>query len=717
MRRVTLALLPLLLGGCQRAAEPPAPAPPSLIGYVEVTAGEQPAARWVDQTLTPLTLTELPAGLDLRAVTAPTPTLDDGATRYLFSTVQVRNGRGADNAPERRNITFLAVDTDGTIADTAIRSVRSDTGTLLNTPDVARAVLPAHRMDAPGDVTAAGADFVAYPEPDLPALTGMTGTLLPWGFAARRCLNAACDVFDRTLPANPAPTRYDGRVTFAFKTPRGADAASTPRSVTAVYAVFEDAARPPRITQTTEEQAAGTTAGLGSVPAGFDLIRFPGSALNTGTLLGAVRTSGGAGAPTAQLFTPLDPCAGPAGSLDPCFGTGGKVTTDFAGSTDDGRALSLDAQGRILVAGYADTGTQGYDFALARYTASGALDATFGTGGKVITDFAGSGDVGFALSLDAQGRILVAGSTYTGTQGWNFALARYTASGTLDPTFGTGGKVTTDFAGSLDFGFALSLDAQGRILVAGYTYTGTQGNNFALARYTASGALDPAFGTGGKVTTDFAGSNDGGFALSLDAQGRILVAGYADTGTQGNNFALARYTTSGALDATFGTGGKVITDFAGSSDLGFALSLDAQGRILVAGRANTGTQSDNFALARYTTNGALDPTFGTGGKVATDFAGSSDEGRALSLDAQGRILVAGYTYTGTQSYNFALARYTASGALDATFGTGGKVTTDFTGSDDVSFALSLDAQGRILVAGYAYTGTQGSNFALMRVLP
>ena len=424
MRRVTLALLPLLLGGCQRAAEPPVPAPPTLIGYVEITAGEQPAARWVNQALTPLALTELPAGLDLRAVTAPTPTLDDGGTRYLFSTLQVRNGRGADNAPERRNITFLAVDTDGTIADTAIRSVRSDTGTLLNTPDVARAVLPAHRMDAPGDVTAAGADFVAYPEPDLPALTGMTGTLLPWGFAARRCLNAACDVFDRTLPANPAPTRYDGRVTFAFKTPRGADAASTPRSVTAVYAVFEDTARPPRLTQTTEEQAAGTAAGLGSVPAGFDLIRFPGSALNTGTLLGAVRTSGGAGAPTAQLFTPLDPCAGPAGSLEPRFGTGGKVTTDFAGSSDVGRALSLDAQGRVLVAGYAATGTQGNNFALARYTASGALNATFGTGGRVTTDFAGSDDGGYALSLDAQGRILVAGYAATGTQGNNFALMR-----------------------------------------------------------------------------------------------------------------------------------------------------------------------------------------------------------------------------------------------------------------------------------------------------
>ncbi|WP_229844387.1 delta-60 repeat domain-containing protein, partial [Deinococcus indicus] len=137
---------------------------------------------------------------------------------------------------------------------------------------------------------------------------------------------------------------------------------------------------------------------------------------------------------------------------------------------------------------------------------------------------------------------------------------------------------------------------------------------------------------------------------------------------------------------------------------------------LVAGYA-IGTQGYNFALARYTASGALDSTFGTGGKVTTDFAGSSDVGFALSPDAQGRILVAGYTYTGTQSFNFALARYTSSGALDATFGTGGKVTTDFTGSDDVSFALSLDAQGRILVAGYAYTGTQGYNFALMRVLP
>ena len=333
------------------------------------------------------------------------------------------------------------------------------------------------------------------------------------------------------------------------------------------------------------------------------------------------------------------------------------------------------------------------------------------------TDFAGSDDLGFALSLDDQGRILVAGSTYTGTQSYNFALARYTASGALDATFGTAGKVTTDFAGSDDLGFALSLDDQGRILVAGSTYTGTQSYNFALARYTASGALDATFGTAGKVTTDFAGSDDLGFALSLDDQGRILVAGSTYTGTQSYNFALARYTASGALDATFGTGGKVTTDFAGSGDVGYALSLDAQGRILVAGYNNTFTQGANFALARYTASGTLDPTFGTGGKVSTDFAGSNDIGFALSLDAQGRILVAGRASTGTQGDHFALARYTASGTLDPTFGTGGKVTTDFAGSDDGGYALSLDAQGRILVAGYAATGTQGNNFALMRVLP
>ncbi len=193
-------------------------------------------------------------------------------------------------------------------------------------------------------------------------------------------------------------------------------------------------------------------------------------------------------------------------------------------------------------------------------------------------------------------------------------LAARAASGDLDATFGTGGKVTTDFAGNDDEAHGIAVQADGKLVTVGVAKT-SRSNDFALARYNPNGSLDATFGTGGKVTTDFAGNDDAAFAVVLQSDGKIVVAGEAKT-SRNQDFALARYNANGSLDATFGTGGKVMTDFNGDDDAAFALVLQPDGKLVAAGEAKTSRNQD-FALARYNANGSLDATFGTGGKVTS----------------------------------------------------------------------------------------------------
>jgi uncharacterized delta-60 repeat protein len=177
---------------------------------------------------------------------------------------------------------------------------------------------------------------------------------------------------------------------------------------------------------------------------------------------------------------------------------------------------------------------------LARYNPDGTLDSTFGTGGQVTTDF-GAGQVDEAHTLIVQGSQLVAAGTGSSlASGFDFALARYNSDGTLDPGFGTGGTVTTDMGVGFNLDEVRGLVMQGSKLVAlGATYTGSSWD-YGLARYRANGTLDPSFGTRGKVITDFAGGTDSAYALAMQADGKLVAAGDADTGF-GPHFALARY--------------------------------------------------------------------------------------------------------------------------------------------------------------------------------
>jgi uncharacterized delta-60 repeat protein len=274
------------------------------------------------------------------------------------------------------------------------------------------------------------------------------------------------------------------------------------------------------------------------------------------------------------------------GDLDRSFGGDGKVTTDFPGV-----ARALVVQGRKLVAaGLAFSSETSDDFGLARYNSNGALDRSFGTGGKVTTNITGSGspDEANALVQQADGKLVAAGRTLGPIGVFDFALARYNPDGTLDPSFGTSGAVTTDIGGGDDFARALVVQADGKLVAAGVD--GSEfGTGVALARYHPDGTLDTSFGTGGMVTTGL----ELAFALVVQADGKLVAAGVA-----GQDFGLARYNPNGTLDASFGTGGTVTTDFAGDSDAAHALAVQPDGKLVAAGEAGP---CCDFALARYRT--------------------------------------------------------------------------------------------------------------------
>ena len=411
----------------------------------------------------------------------------------------------------------------------------------------------------------------------------------------------------------------------------------------------------------------------------------------------------------AALPVALAPAAQAApGALDPTFGSGGTVTTPIGlGASINGVAVQPD--GKIVAAGFSFNGSND-DFALARYTAAGALDPTFGSGGTVITSIGSSHDYASGVALQPDGKIVVAGYGYTNLSYTDFALARYTTSGVLDTTFDTDGKVTTGIGTGNDIALGVAVQPDGKIVVAGYSVAaGSFEGDFALTRYTATGALDTTFDTDGKVTTNIDFSHDVATGLALQPDGKIVVAGRAFTNPN-NDFAVVRYTTSGALDATFSTDGKVTTAVGPGDDHGNAVAVQPDGKIVVAGYSSEGGYAA-FALVRYTTTGAPDTTFDVDGKVTTSIRPSGDFAQAVAVQPDGKIVAAGYSYGPTT--DFALARYTTSGALDTTFDTDGTVTTDIGAGEDVAKSLAIQPDGKMVAAGDSDTGSTDA-FALAR---
>jgi uncharacterized delta-60 repeat protein len=287
-----------------------------------------------------------------------------------------------------------------------------------------------------------------------------------------------------------------------------------------------------------------------------------------------------------------------------------------------------------------------------------------------------------------------------------FAVPAAAAPGQLDPSFGVGGTVVTEFPSSYSGARAVAIQADGRIVAAGFAHTNNSIiSDFALTRYDTSGALDPTFGTGGRVRTDFGGRFDEALAVAAQPDGKIVVAGSSSDAT-GSDMAVARYTSDGTLDPTFDGDGLALVDF-GSEASARAVALQPDGKAVLAGWVSHpvggGCCVSDFALARLTSAGTLDSSFDGDGQVVTDFLPGADNGhdaaQAVLVQADGRIVAAGAGVAGVVSVDFAAARYLADGSLDPTFSDDGLVTTDFVGYFDEIRDLAVDTGGRIVAGG------------------
>ena len=407
---------------------------------------------------------------------------------------------------------------------------------------------------------------------------------------------------------------------------------------------------------------------------------------------------------------------GPAGSLDTSF-AGGIVDTPIGTGEDYAQAMAVQADGRIVVAGSTTT-TQGTDIALVRYQRDGAIDMSFGTGGKVVTPVGSGSDEAYAVALQADGKIVVAGGSHQGASGIDFVLLRYNADGSLDAGFGTGGKVTTSFGNQTDRAYAVLIQSDNRIVVGGETTQGASGVDFALARYLSDGSLDASFGTGGRVVTSLKNDASGEHVYALALQTIANVEHIVAVGGEGD-FMAARYTPAGTLDPSFGTGGRIVGLFNATIGSAHGVLVTPDNKLVIAGQTG-----NHHSLVRLSENGVLDTTFGVGGRVVTPVNPANWDGaRGVVRQADGKLVTGGWVYTGgSSSADFVVLRYSADGVLDAGFGNGGTVITPVAPGtkSDSAFAVALQADERVPTTRIVLAGSANdanNNFAVTRYWP
>lgn len=392
--------------------------------------------------------------------------------------------------------------------------------------------------------------------------------------------------------------------------------------------------------------------------------------------------------------------AADAGDLDPDFDGDGIATINFGDVGDYGYDMALQTDGRVIIVGKSFNGAND-DFALTRLNADGTLDTTFGTGGtgKVLTDFGSSNDVANAVAIMNDGKIVVAGSSTVGGTS-DFAVARYNPDGTLDTTFDTDGKVTTDIATKIDYANDVAIDGSGRIVAFGY-YQNNIYDDGAIVRYNDNGSLDGGFAAGGIYKTS---AQWGEFKAGvIDGGGKILA--------MSGGFSVWRFNADGSPDTGFDGDGRANGNPTPFNDYSNDIAIYPGGKIVVAGWSNC--CNDNVvSVIRMNSDGSMDNSFDADGVAGAIFAGGDVNIYALAVDTSGRIIVGGdFQPGGTGSdFDFALARFNPNGTLDTSFSFDGKLTTSLGAGEDRINGLAVTTNDRIIVAGQTINGID-NNFA------
>ena len=390
-----------------------------------------------------------------------------------------------------------------------------------------------------------------------------------------------------------------------------------------------------------------------------------------------------------------------AGELDQGFGRNGVAQSRVGPGYSAAQDVALDGAGRIVVAGQ-----WSLSFGLARLLPDGRHDPAFGGDGTVSTSF-GVGARANAVVVQPDGKVVAAGhaNPTQGSTDADIALARYNTDGSLDTSFGSGGRVTTSFPNASAYASALLLQPDGRLVAVGEAFPpDAVDSDVALVRYLPDGRLDTSFGGDGVVTTD-AGGPDVASSVMAGPDGTLLVgatSGQPDPSAPATStWTLLRYRADGSLDPAFGGGdGVADSDLSPRFERLTSLTTQPDGRIVAAGHINPDGQSEQVAVARYLSDGRLDTTFGGGDGVVATQAARLSEGEDIAVQADGRIVVAGRAadddLDGDPDWEWLLLRYEPDGALDASFGRAGVVRTP---AGEQANAMVLAPDGAIVVAG------------------
>ncbi|MBK9980939.1 MAG: T9SS type A sorting domain-containing protein [Saprospiraceae bacterium] len=398
------------------------------------------------------------------------------------------------------------------------------------------------------------------------------------------------------------------------------------------------------------------------------------------------------------LLLPVKSSFCQSGQPDPTFGIDGIVTTDInSGSTDFLRAIAIQPDQKILAAGSTGSGATS-DFLVVRYLPDGSPDPDFGIDGIVRIDFNGVSSSCYAIALQSDGRIVLAGQTSINNAS-DFAVAQLNTDGSPDTTFSHDGKVITDLTTMYEFANTVLIQKDGKIIAAGRLESKTY-SDFAAVRYLANGDLDPDFGVQGIVTTSIRDEDEARCGV-IQSDGKIILAGFSSVSAKGD-FTMVRYLEDGSIDKSFGTSGKVLTDLQGTGGSDFASSIveDPNGDLVLTGSANFNNlflESD-IGVARYDADGHLDLNFGNQGIYILQLGGNT-QAYGLARQSDGKYIIAGksdYIFSHNQ---WLLARINHDGGLDSLFGDHGLTLTDLAGNSEQPFGVLVQNDSRIVAGG------------------
>ena len=403
------------------------------------------------------------------------------------------------------------------------------------------------------------------------------------------------------------------------------------------------------------------------------------------------------------------------GNLDNSFGNKGTVTTAFGKSRDYVNSVTLQKNlndEKIITAGNSWNGSD-FDFSLSRFHSNGIIDSSFGINGSITTSINNADDFANSVAVQDDGKIIATGSSFNGNNKV-FATVRYNTDGSLDNSFGSGGKVIAEFGTEDAYANSVAVQKDGKIITVGISPS-TFGINvtnhvFTFIRYNPDGTLDSDFGINGKVTKRINTLYSEATSVEIEEDGKILAGGLSGLG--GHVFALVRLNLDGKLDTTFSNDGVVTTSVGKiegqtiNSSISAVNSIAVQddGKIIACGYCTNGVNggdiSKDFALVRYNSDGSVDSTFGNDGIVMTSISTLDDIAYSVKVQDNGKIIAGGYTDS-ENDVDFAIVRYNNDGSLDSTFGQDGIEIYKFGSSNNFIKSMILQDDGNIIAAGYA----------------